>query len=98
MGYKLDWTDEEILQYALGKLDVSEYEIDGMKYFLKMIRLQNKNMKTICKIINMDNLSEKEHKEYQERIIQIIREKRIIVVHFLSNRILGYGQKKFSKF
>ena len=26
MGYKLDWTDEEILQYALGKLDVSEYE------------------------------------------------------------------------
>ena len=35
MGYKLDWTDEEILQYALGKLDVSEYEIDGMKYFLE---------------------------------------------------------------
>ena len=22
MGYKLDWSDEEILQYALGKLDV----------------------------------------------------------------------------
>ena len=35
MGYKLDWTDEEILQYALGKLDVSEYEIDGMKNFLE---------------------------------------------------------------
>lgn len=47
MGYKLGWTDEEILQYALGKLDVSEYEIDGMKYFLENDKTAKQNMKTI---------------------------------------------------
>ena len=46
-GYKLDWTDEEILQYALGKLDVSEYEIDGMKNFLENNPVAKQNMKTI---------------------------------------------------
>ena len=79
MGYKLDWTDEEILQYALGKLDVSEYEIDGMKNFLKYNPVAKQKYENYLKIINMDETfqpSEKEHKEYQERIIQIIREKK----------------------
>lgn len=79
MGYKNDWTDEEILQYALGKLDVSEYEIEGMKNFLKYNPVAKQKYENYLKIINMDETfqpSEKEHKEYQERIIQIIREKK----------------------
>ena len=79
MGIKTDWTDEEILQYALGKLDVSEYEIDGMKYLLENNDKAKQKYENFLKIVNMDETfqpSEKEHKEYQERIIQIIREKK----------------------
>ena len=79
MGYKLDWTDEEILKYALGKLDVPEYEIDGMKNFLENNLVAKQKYENYLKIINMDETfqpSEKEHREYQERMIQIIREKK----------------------
>ena len=79
MGLKLDWTDEEILQYALGKLDVPEYEIDGMKHFLEKDPVAKQKYENYLKIITMDETfqpSEKEHREYQERMIQIIREKK----------------------
>ena len=79
MGIKTDWTDEEILQYALGKLDVAEYQIDGMKYLLETNPIAKQKYENYLKIINMDETfqpSEKEHKEYQERMIQIIREKK----------------------
>ena len=77
MGYKLDWTDEEILQYALGKLDVSEYEIDGMKYFLENDKTAKQKYENYLKIINMEQTfepTEEEHKELHERMIKIIKE------------------------
>ena len=77
MGYKNDWTDEEILQYALGKLDVSEYEIDGMKNFLKYNPVAKQKYENYLKIINMEQTfqpTEKEHEEFRERMIKIIKE------------------------
>ena len=77
MGYKLDWTDEEILQYALGKLDVSEYEIDGMKNFLENNPVAKQKYENYLKIINMEQTfqpTEKEHEEFRERMIKIIKE------------------------
>ena len=77
MGYKNDWTDEEILQYALGKLDVSEYEIDGLKYFLKYNPVAKQKYENYLKIINMEQTfqpTEKEHEEFRERMIKIIKE------------------------
>ena len=73
MGYKLDWTDEEILQYALGKLDVSEYEIDGMKNFLENNPVAKQKYENYLKIINMEQTfqpTEKEHEEFRERMTQ----------------------------
>ncbi len=77
MGYKLDWTDEEILQYALGKLDVPEYEIDGMKNFLENNPVAKQKYENYLKIINMEQTfqpTEKEHEEFRERMIKIIKE------------------------
>ena len=77
MGYKLDWTDEEILQYALGKLDVPEYEIDGMKNFLENNLVAKQKYENYLKIINMEQTfqpTEKEHEEFRERMIKIIKE------------------------
>ena len=77
MGYKNDWTDEEILQYALGKLDVSEYEIDGMKNFLRYNPVAKQKYENYLKIINMEQTfqpTEKEHEEFHERMIKIIKE------------------------
>ena len=77
MGYKLDWTDEEILQYALGKLDVPEYEIDGMKNFLENNPVAKQKYENYLKIINMGQTfqpTEKEHEEFRERMIKIIKE------------------------
>lgn len=79
MGPKLDWSDEEILQYALGELDIPEYEIDGMKSFLENDKTAKQKYENYLKIINMHETfqpSEKEYKEYKERMIQIIREKK----------------------
>ena len=77
MGYKLDWSDEEILKYALGKLDVPKYEIDGMKHFLENDKVAKQKYENYLKIINMKQTfepTEKEHEEFHERMIKIIKE------------------------
>ena len=85
MGYKTDWTDREILAYALKELTERTHE---MEMFLENNRVAMKKYKVYCELISLKGVLKVDLDSETEELSKLIKKKFLKSSCVITNALL----------